>query len=138
MLTFILNTLKTLPSNFWCVLAGFLGVSSITTPIALSYLIVNSSAIVYKTGQTEINLKGKELTSINEDNIDKLQQQIDHQNQKILELTQAAKAKNLDSKLPELKEVQKAVVESEIRLNDVTSSNEELKNFVEEEINPQN
>jgi hypothetical protein len=134
MFTFIFNTLKTLPTNFWYVLAGFLGVSSITTPIALSYLIVNSSAIVYKTGETEINLKGKELTSINEENIDKLQQQIEHQNQKILELTQAAKAKNLDTKLPELKEVQKAVVESEIRLNDVTTSNEELKDFVEEAI----
>lgn len=134
MLTFIFNTLKAFPSNFWYVLAGFLGMSSITTPIALCYLIVNSSGIVYKTGETEINLKGKELTSINEENIDKLQAQLEHQNQKILELTEAAKAKNLEQKLPQLKEVQESVAESEIRLDDVTSSNEELKHFVEEAI----
>ncbi len=108
--------------------------SSITTPIAIAFLIVNSGSFQYKAGNTEINLKGKELTNINEANTVKLQEQIERQNQAILELTQAAKDKNLEQKLPELKEVQKAVVESEIRLNDVQSSQEKLKNFVEAEI----
>lgn len=134
MLTFISATLKALPSNFWYVMAGFLGVSSITTPIALCFLIINSGSFVYKTGNTEINLKGKELTNINEANTAKLQEQIERQNHAILELTQAAKDKNLEQKLPQLKEVQKAVVESEIRLNDVQSSQEELNNYVEEAI----
>lgn len=134
MLTSIFSILKALPSNFWYVLAGFLGVSSITTPIAIAFLIVNSASFEYKAGTTEINLKGKELTDINQANIDKLEEQIAYQNQTILELTSAAKEKNLGKKLPQLKKVEQAAVESEIRLSDVQSSSAELKDFVEETI----
>lgn len=63
MLTFVLKVLKALPANFWYILGCFLGVSSITTPIALAYLVANSGSIIYKAGNTEINLKGKEINN---------------------------------------------------------------------------
>lgn len=134
MLTSIFSILKALPSNFWYVLAGFLGVSSITTPIAIAFLIVNSASFEYKAGTTEINLKGKQLADINQANIDKLEEQIAYQNQTILELTSAAREKNLGKKLPQLKEVEQAVVESSIRLDDVNQSQTELNKFIDSTI----
>jgi hypothetical protein len=134
MLTFVYNSCKRLPHNFWYVFGAFLGISSITTPIAIAYLVVNSNGIVYKAGETEINLKGKELRAVNDENINKLETQLEIQNQKILQLTQAAKAKKLEGKLPELKEVEQASKEAELRLEDVTNSSNDLQDFVEAEI----
>lgn len=133
MVTFLLNVLKTLPSNFWYVLGAALGVSSITTPIAIAYLVANSGSINYRTGNTEIILEGKHLSSVNEQNLTLLEQQLNTQNQKIIDLTEAAKEKNIEQKLkPELKELQLAAQESEIRLNDAKASNDELKTYVDE------
>jgi hypothetical protein len=124
---------KTLPSDFWYVLGGFLGVSTITTPLAIAFLIASTGTINYKTGETEIVLQGKELTTINTDNMAKLEAQLKAQNQTILELTDAARKKNLEQKLkPELKQLQEDVQESQIRLEDAQESQEDLIDYVEE------
>ncbi|MDJ0591974.1 MAG: hypothetical protein QNJ72_18620 [Pleurocapsa sp. MO_226.B13] len=131
----IVNIINLLPKQFWFILAGFLGVSSATTPIAIAYLIVNSGSIEYKTGETEINLKGKRLTNVNEEKTKKLEQQLERQNQIIQELAEAAKNKKVDGKLkPQIEKLEESAVESKIRLEDVADSNEELNNFVEEAI----
>jgi hypothetical protein len=136
MLTFFINTLKTLPTNFWHVFGAFLGLSSVTTPIAAAFLIANSGSINYSVGDTQIMLQGKQLSKINESNLAKLEEQLKAQNQTITELTEAAKEKNLEQKLkPELKQLQDAVVESEMRLEDVQDSQEELNDFVKERTN---
>jgi hypothetical protein len=107
MLGSFISICKSLPADFWYVLGGFLGASSITTPIAIAFLIVNSGTINYKTGDTEIMMQGKQLSSINADNMAKLEAQLEAQNQAILELTDAARKKNLEQKLkPELKQLQ--------------------------------
>ncbi len=133
MLNFILGIFKILPDKFWYVMAGFLGVSSITTPIAIAYLIVNSGSIEYKTGETEVNLKGKQIINQSLDNTAKLEEQIDKLIQSNVELTQAAKEKNVAKKLtPEIANAEQAAVESKIRLEDVSNTNKELKEFVEQ------
>ena len=115
-------------------MGGFLGVSSITTPIAIAYLIVNSGSIEYKTGETEVNLKGKQIINQSLDNTAKLEEQINKLIQSNQELTQAAKEKNVDQKLsPEIANAKKAAVESKIRLEDVSNTNKELKEFVEQQ-----
>jgi uncharacterized protein YwgA len=137
MLNFISNTLKTLPDKFWYVVGGFLGVSSITTPIAIAYLIVNSGSIQWKTGQTEVNLKGKQLVTTSQNDTEKLESQINELIKSNQELAEAAKAKNLDKKLePEIAKVEEAAQASKVRLEDVTSSNKEVKDFVESAIAP--
>lgn len=116
-------------------MAGFLGVSTVTTPIAIAYLIVNSGSIEYKTGETEINLKGKQLTSTNQEKTKKLEEQLERQRQMIQELAETAKKKKVDRQLkPEIEKLEKAAVESKIRLEDVADSNEQLNDFVEEAI----
>jgi hypothetical protein len=132
MLTSFISICKSLPADFWYVLGGFLGASSITTPIAIAFLIVNSGTINYKTGDTEIMLHGKELSTINADNMAKLESQLEAQNQTILQLTDAARKKNLEQKLkPELKQLQQDVQESQIRLEDAQESQADLSEFVE-------
>jgi hypothetical protein len=134
MFTSFIAICKSLPADFWYVLGGFLGVSSVTTPIAIAFLISNSGTINYKAGDTEIMLHGKELSTINADNMAKLEAQLEAQNQTILELTDAARKKNLEQKLkPELKQLQEDVQESQIRLEDAQESQEDLSNFVEEQ-----
>lgn len=82
-------------------------------------------------------LEGKQLSKINEANLAKLEAQLEAQNQTILDLTDAARKKNLEQKLkPELKQLQEAVVESEMRLSDVQDSQSELSDYVEEQIVP--
>ncbi len=137
MLNFISSTLKTLPDKFWYVMGGFLGVSSITTPIAIAYLIVNSGSIQYKAGETEVNLKGKQIINQSLDNTAKLEEQINKLIESNIELTQAAKEKNVDKKLkPEIASAEQAAAESKIRLEDVSVTNKELKEFVESAIAP--
>lgn len=81
-------------------------------------------------------LQGKQLSKINESNLAKLEEQLKAQNQTITELTEVAKEKNLEQKLkPELKQLQDGVVESEMRLEDVQDSQEELNDFVKERTN---
>ncbi len=129
------NFINLLPKKFWFILAGFLGVSTVTTPIAIAYLIVNSGSIEYKTGETEINLKGKQLTSTNQEKTKKLEEQLERQRQMIQELAETAKKKKVDRQLkPEIEKLEKAAVESKIRLEDVADSNEQLNDFVEEAI----
>jgi hypothetical protein len=131
MLTSFISICKSLPADFWYVLGGFLGASSITTPIAIAFLIVNSGTINYKTGDTEIMLHGKELSTINADNMAKLESQLEAQNQTILQLTDAARKKNLEQKLkPELKQLQQDVQESQIRLEDAQESQADLSEFL--------
>ena len=133
MLNFIFNILKTLPSSFWRVMAFFLGVSSITTPIAIAYLIVNSGSIEYRTGQTEVNLKGKQIINQSLDNTAKLEEQVNKLIQSNVELMDAAEQKKVDKKLsPEIANAKKAAVESIVRLEDVSNTNKELKEFVEQ------
>lgn len=125
--------LKSLPLTFWQFFGIFLGISSITTPLSLCYLFVNSGSFDYKTAGTEISLKGKELQL----NLKKLEEQIEYQNQTILNLTEAAKEKKVEQKIkPQLKEAEKAIIESSIRLGDVQSTQEELNNYVEGNIAP--
>jgi uncharacterized coiled-coil protein SlyX len=74
-------------------------------------------------GDTQIMLEGKHLSNVNEANLAKLEAQLEAQNQTILDLTDAARKKNLEQKLkPELKQLQEAVVESEMRLSDDEAS----------------
>jgi hypothetical protein len=125
---------KRLPDDFWYVLGGFLGISSVTTPIAIAFLVASAGTINYKTGNTEIMLQGQELSTINADNMAKLEAQLAAQNQTILQLTDAARKKNLEQKLkPELTKLQEEVQESQIRLEDAQESQEDLSNFVEEQ-----
>ena len=132
MVNFIFNILKTFPSSFWRVMAFFLGVSSITTPIAIAYIIVNSGSIEYRTGETEVNLKGKQIINQSLDNNAKLEEQVNKLIRSNIELTEAAKEKNVDKKLkPEIAVAEQAAVESKITLEDVSSSNKELKEFVD-------
>lgn len=128
---------KRLPDDFWYVLGGFLGISSITTPIAIAFLLASAGTINYKTGNTEIMLQGQELSTINADNMAKLEAQLAAQNQTILQLTDAARKKNLEQKLkPELKQLQQDVEQSQIRLEDAQESQADLAKYVESAIAP--
>lgn len=134
MFTFFTSIYNSLPNSFWYAFGAFFGISSITTPIAIAFLVANAGAINYKAGGTEILLEGKSLNKINEDNLAQLEAQLKAQNQTILELTDAARKKNLEQKLkPELKELEAAVIESELRFEDVQESQEDLQNYIEEQ-----
>lgn len=132
-----INFCKTLPADFWYVLGGFLGISSVTTPIAIAFLLASAGTINYKTGNTEIMLQGQELNSINADNMKQLEAQLAAQNQTILQLTDAARKKNLEQKLkPELKQLQDDVEASQIRLEDAQESQADLSEYLESAIAP--
>ncbi len=135
MLSYIVNILSKIPQKAWLVLAGFLGISCISTPIAIAYLIVNSGSIEYKNADTEINLKGKELTEYNTDLINKLTEKLNKLEEANKELSQTIKRKKLDKHLqPEIEKVDRAIVESEIVVEDLTKNQEELQDLVEEKI----
>ena len=112
-----------------------LAVAVATLPTAIALVLINSGSLEFKNQDTEINLKGKELTAINDDNTKKLQQQIDKLIEANKELAEAAKRQKVDQVLqPQIDKVEQAVAESEIRLEDVNDSQSELKDFVEKEI----
>lgn len=137
MALFLLDTLKTFPTSFWHVFGAFLGLSSVTTPIAIAFLIVNSGTINYSAGGTQIMLEGKRLNRQNEANLSLLEAQLESQKQTILQLTDAARKKNLEGKLkPELNQLQKEAEESQNRLEAAQESQEDLSIYVESAIAP--
>ena len=135
MVGFIGNILDKLSDKGKIVLFAGLAIALATLPTAVALVLINSGSIEYKTEDTEINLKGKELTAINNENTKKLQEQIDKLIEANRELAEAAKRKKVDKVLkPQIDKVEQAVVESEIRLEDVSDSQSELKDFVEKKI----
>ena len=129
------NILDKLPQTGKLIILGGLAIAVATLPTAIALVLINSGSIEYKTQDTHINLKGKELTTINSENTKKLQQQIDKLIEANQELAQAAKQKKVERMLkPQIEKVEQAVAESEIRLEDVSDSQQELNYFVEREI----
>ena len=135
MATFIGNILDKLPAKGKLLILGGIAIAVASLPTAIAWVLINSGGIEYKTEDTEINLRGKQLTAINDENTKKLQQQIDQLIEANKELAETAKKKKVDQVLkPQIEKVEKAVTESEIRLEDVSDSQKELKEFVEQEI----
>lgn len=132
MLSSIIGTLKTWPNCFWYVFGSLTGISLITTPFAIAIAIVNSGSIQWQNGQTVVNLQGKQLIAENENNTEKLIEQINLLIKSNDDLVSAAKQKKLARKLiPEIENAQQAAEDSKLRLEDAQSSQAELKDFVE-------
>lgn len=133
MLSYIANILTKIPAKTWGILAVFIGISCISTPLAIAYLIVNSGSIEYKNADTEINLKGKELTKDNTELVNKLTEKLNKLEEANNQLSQTIKRKKLHEQLqPEIEKVDRAIVESEIVVEDLTKNQEELQDLVEE------
>ena len=116
-------------------MAGLIGISCISTPIAIAYLVVNSGSIEYKNADTQINLKGKKLTEDNTELVLKLSEKLELLEAANKELADSIKQKKLDKQLqPHIDKVDRAIVESEIVVEDLTKNQEELQDLVEEKI----
>ncbi|MDJ0572165.1 MAG: hypothetical protein QNJ53_24415 [Pleurocapsa sp. MO_192.B19] len=135
MLSYIANILSKIPQKAWSILAGLIGISCISTPIAIAYLVVNSGSIEYKNADTQINLKGKKLTEDNTELVLKLSEKLELLEAANKELADSIKQKKLDKQLqPHIDKVDRAIVESEIVVEDLTKNQEELQDLVEEKI----
>ena len=133
MIASIKNILGKLPEKTWSILAVFLGISLVSTPIAIAYLIVNSGSIEYKNADTEINLKGKRLAKDNSDLIFKLTEKLNKLEKANQELSESVKRKKLDKQLkPQIEKIDRAILESEIVAEDLKTNQEELPHFVED------
>ena len=138
MLSYIANILSKIPQKAWSILAGFIGISCISTPIAISYLVVNSGSIEYKNADTEINLKGKKITEDNTELIEKLREKLNKIELANKELSEAIKQKKLEKQLqPQIEKVDRAIVESGLVAEDLEGNQEELQDFVKDKIDAQ-
>lgn len=137
MLASITNILSKVSEKTWAIVAVFLGISCISTPIAIAYLIVNSGSIEYKNADTEINLKGKKLTADNTELIVKLREKLNKLELANQELSQSIKRKKLEKQLqPEIEKIDRAIVESGLVAEDLELNQEELQDLVEEKKDP--
>ena len=112
-----------------------LGISAITTPLAIAYLIVNSSQITYSNAETQIELRGKELSETEREKQLALEKQIQSLIAANAELRQAAKRQKVDRVLaPQIQKIELEEVKSQVRLEDSQEASKELSQFVEEAI----
>lgn len=131
-MNFISKIINEVPEKaviYFCIgLAFFLG----SLPFSMAILGMRLGSFNFKNNDTEINLEGKKLTQIHSEKIQKLEEQNRTKDQYIDELVQVAKQKKVDQVLkPQIENIEQAVVEGEIRLDDVSDSQQELNNFVE-------
>lgn len=130
MVKFLGDIFKSLPTNFWVVLGGFIGVSTITTPIALVYFLTHSQGFDYVRGDTEIKVLGRNATrntaQSNQNLRDKLNQ---------LE-TEVSQLKRANPKQQEqiIKELGQTVKESKKVAETAIENSEDLTKVVEETI----
>ena len=132
MLTYITHILQKVDRSFWKIFA----ITFITTPIAITYMVVHSGSIEYKNADIQINLQGKKLTDDTTELIQKLTEKLNKLEMANKELSGELKRKKLDKQLqPQIEKVDRAIVESGMVAEDLTKNQEQLKDFVEE-INP--
>lgn len=119
------------------ILVGSLGFAIATLPFTFALIILNSSVLSLKTNTVEFEVsgRGRDLTAVNTDQHNKLQQDFNQLKHDFNELNKAAKQKRVDKVLrPQLNAVDKSVDNTEDRLTDIQETSEQLKEFVEEAI----
>ena len=125
MFKFLGDTLKSLPQIFWVTVASFLGVSTITTPIAIAYLVVNSGGINYVTPEREIRVLGKKAASKSQNTNRELEAEIIKLGKQIESLNQGSytqrkeKVEELKETYAELKPTAEKAIESSENLQDI-------------------
>lgn len=125
MLKFLNDALKSLPEVFWVTVASFLGISTITTPIAIAYLVVNSGGINYVTPEREIRVLGKKAASKSQNTNRELQVEIVELGKQIENLDRGncwerrEKVEELKESYAELKPTAEKVIESSEDLQDI-------------------
>lgn len=118
---------KTLPTAFWVTLAGFIGVSTISTPLAIAYLVVHSGGINYTTEDTQIRVLGKKAVNETEYSNKVLQQRLQQLETNIRQLkqsdpqTQAEKIEDVERSFEDLKPTAEKAIENSEDLKDIVT-----------------
>jgi F420-0:gamma-glutamyl ligase-like protein len=123
-LPFILDTLAKAKSIIWIILAVSLGITIVSTPMAIAYIVGQSSSIDITARGTEINLKGKEIN----DSVDELLlrlQALESANNELL-----AAAKNKKGLSEKVEKVEGAIAESTSIAEDLTTKQAELNTLL--------
>ena len=128
MFKFLGDTFKTLPKVFWITLAAFLGVSTITTPIAIAYLVVNSGGINYVTPEREIRVLGKKAKNESKNTNRELQAEIVKLGKQIENLNQG----NYQERKEQVEELKETYAELKPTAEKVIESSEDLQDIVEQ------
>lgn len=121
------SIIKSLPVKFWFILAIFIGTSIVTTPIALTYLLVHSGGINYKTEDTEINVVGKKIANETEYSNKKLKEKLLTLEQKIENLKSSGKQnpdyfiEQVDKSFEDLKPTATEAIENSNELTEIIS-----------------
>ena len=128
MLNLITGTIKLLPAKFWVFFGAFLGLSTITTPIAISYLIVNSGGINYVTESKEIKILGKKAVAETQHSNKDLQKKLAQMDRQLNRLNGA---KNIDQGLA-IKEIKDSFDELKPTADKAIEDSEDLKDIFSE------
>ena len=134
MLISISTILSKVSERSWQTLSIGLAIAIGTSPIAGTLLLINSGSLSIKTPERTIDFKGKGklLTVDSQMKIEKLEAQLAELNKSYQRLARVAKLRNVDSYVgSQIEKVEKEIVESEIRLEDVKQSQKEVEEFVE-------
>lgn len=130
MVDLLLSKLNQLPKYIWI----FFGISSVTTPLGICYMFINSGNLVYKTPEVEINFQGK-------DKANKLTNNTEYSNKSLkvkLEKLESNITKLQSNKNPEtIKEVKNSFEELKPTAEQVLESSGQLTEFVESAIDEQ-
>jgi hypothetical protein len=117
----LLKILKELPSGFWNAIAFIL----LPISIGISAVLIRSNLVLYKTGQTEIQLGT--LTQKNDVLVDLLKQNNQELRASNVKLEEALKQQGI--KVTEI-ETSKRVIKSNAQLTDeLLETNKEIKNL---------
>lgn len=116
---------KTLPDIFWITLAGFVGISTITTPIALVYFLTHSQGFNYVRGDTEIKVLGRNAARNTQQTNQQLRNKLDKLEAEIAELKRASPRqqrriiKDVEQTFEELKPTAQTAIENSEDLSEI-------------------
>ena len=133
----MITLLNKVSEKSWQILFIGLSVAVGTLPIALTILVINTGGIQYKTDSREIYLNGKtkQAASKNKEQTEDLKLQLEELTSSYNELARAARRRKVDGILrPQIEQVEKDIIKSETKLDEVAETQAQLKELVEETI----
>lgn len=115
-------------------LTASVGVSLPIAIVCLTFVLGSNKEVSVKTNSYQFELSGQEqeLKAVNDNSNEKLEEEYKKLKRDFNDFKQQAKNKNVDQVLSlEIEKLDSTIQQTEIRLEDVTESSEQYKDFVE-------